>query len=104
MGATLDARALEGTEQFGTERDGKFLHLTTGHGSPDGKYWRYATGPDTLAGPGIFLGYFPASIDLTPDGLYAFIVNFNLHGEMVPSSVSVVYTPTHTEVETPRLS
>jgi DNA-binding beta-propeller fold protein YncE len=25
-------------------------------------------------------------------------VNFNLHGEMVPSSVSVVYTPTHTEV------
>jgi DNA-binding beta-propeller fold protein YncE len=79
-------------------RDGKFLHLTTGHGSPDGKYWRYALGPDTLAGPGIHLGYFPASIDVTPDGLYAFVVNFNLHGEMVPSTVSVVYTPTNTEV------
>jgi DNA-binding beta-propeller fold protein YncE len=26
------------------------------------------------------------------------VVNFNLHGEMVPSSVSVVYTPTNTEV------
>src|SRR5688572_1880655 len=79
-------------------RDGKFLHLTTGHGSPDGKYWRYVLGPDTLAGPGIFLSYFPASLDVTPDGLYAFVVNFNLHGEMVPSSVSVVYTPTNTEV------
>jgi DNA-binding beta-propeller fold protein YncE len=92
------ASELEGPHGLQVSRDGKFLHLTTGHGSPDGKDWRYATGPDTLAGPGIFLGFFPASIDLTPDGLYAFIVNFNLHGEMVPSSVSVVYTPTHTEV------
>jgi DNA-binding beta-propeller fold protein YncE len=92
------AAELEGPHGLQISRDGKFLHLTTGHGSPDGKYWRYVLGPDTLAGPGIFLGFFPASIDLTPDGLYAFIVNFNLHGGMVPSSVSVVYTPTHTEV------
>ncbi len=77
---------------------GNYLHMTTGHGTPDGKYWKYELGPDTLVGRGIHLGYFPASIDLTPDGLYAFVVNFNLHGEMVPSSVSVVYTPTNTEV------
>lgn len=92
------AHELEGPHGLQISRDGKYLHMTTGHGSPDGKYWRYEAGPDTLVGPGIFLGYFPASLDLTPDGLYAFIVNFNLHGEMVPSSVSVVYTPTHTEV------
>ncbi|MGQ0714731.1 MAG: YncE family protein [Gemmatimonadaceae bacterium] len=92
------ASELEGPHGLQISRDGKYLHVTTGHGSPDGKYWRYVLGPDTLAGPGIFLGYFPASLDLTPDGLYAFVVNFNLHGEMVPSSVSVVYTPTHTEV------
>jgi DNA-binding beta-propeller fold protein YncE len=49
-------------------------------------------------GDGLLLGYFPASIDVTPDGLYAFAVNFNLHGEMVPSTVSVIYTPTNTEV------
>ncbi|MBI4521987.1 MAG: hypothetical protein HY701_14215, partial [Gemmatimonadetes bacterium] len=91
----------EGPHGLQISRDGRYLHMTTGHGSPDGKYWRYALGPDTLAGPGIFLGYFPASLDVTPDGLYAFIVNFNLHGEMVPSSVSVVYTPTHTEVARP---
>src|SRR5688500_13513076 len=89
---------MEGPHGLQISRDGKYLHMTTGHGSPDGKYWRYILGPDTLAGPGTFLGYFPASIDVTPDGLYAFVVNFNLHGEMVPSSVSVVYTPTHTEV------
>jgi len=89
---------MEGPHGLQISPDGKYLHLTTGHGSPDGKYWRYALGPDTLAGPGIFLSYFPASLDVTPDGLYAFVVNFNLHGEMVPSSVSVVYTPTNTEV------
>jgi DNA-binding beta-propeller fold protein YncE len=89
---------MEGPHGLQISRDGRFLHMTTGHGSPDGKYWRIVLGPDTLAGPGLFLGNFPASIDVTPDGLYAFAVNFNLHGEMVPSSVSVIYTPTSTEV------
>ena len=89
---------MEGPHGLQISRDGQWLHMTTGHGSPDGKYWRYALGPDTLASPGTFLGYFPASLDVTPDGLYAFVANFNLHGEMVPSSISVVYTPTSTEV------
>ncbi|MDB4913317.1 MAG: hypothetical protein JWM95_961 [Gemmatimonadetes bacterium] len=47
---------------------------------------------------GILLGNFPASIDVTPDGLYTMSANFNLHGDMVPSSISVVYTPTNTEI------
>ena len=55
-------------------------------------------GPDTLVGPGILLGNFPASIDVTPDGLYTLSANFNLHGDMIPSTVSVVYTQTNTEV------
>ncbi|HTK56214.1 MAG TPA: hypothetical protein VL295_05275 [Gemmatimonadales bacterium] len=92
------ATEMEGPHGLQISRDGRYLHMTTGHGSPDGKYWRYALGPDTLTGPGIFLGFFPASIDVTPDGLYTFSVNFNLHGAMVPSSVSVVYTPEQTEV------
>src|SRR5687767_5048924 len=89
---------MEGPHGLQISPDGKYLHMTTGHGSPDGKYWKYELGPDTLVGPGTFLGFFPASLDVTPDGMYAFVVNFNLHGEMVPSSVSVVYTPTNTEV------
>jgi DNA-binding beta-propeller fold protein YncE len=89
---------MEGPHGLQISRDGKYLHMTTGHGMPDGMYWKFELGPDTLVGAPINLGNFPASIDVTPDGLYAFAVNFNLHGEMVPSSVSVVYTPTNTEV------
>ncbi len=92
------AAEMEGPHGLQISADGRYLHMTTGHGVPDGKYWRYELGPDTLVGPPVDLGLFPASIDVTPDGLYAFVVNFNLHGEMVPSTVSVVYTPTNTEV------
>jgi DNA-binding beta-propeller fold protein YncE len=73
--------------------------MTTAHGVPDGKLWKYAAGADTLVAPPILLGWFPATLDLTPDGLYALAVNFNLHGEMVPSTVSVVYTPDMVEVQ-----
>ena len=101
IGAGEMATEAEGPHRLQISRDGKYLHMTTGHGSPDGKYWKYELGPDTLVGAPIFLGNLPASIDVTPDGLYAFAVNFNLHGEMVPSSVSVIYTPTNTEVARP---
>jgi DNA-binding beta-propeller fold protein YncE len=89
---------MEGPHGLTISGDGTLLHMTTGHGFPDGKYWQYVLGPDTLAGPGVLLGAFPASIDVTPDGRYTFSANFNLHGDMVPSSVSVVHTPTLTEV------
>ncbi|MDZ7631737.1 MAG: hypothetical protein U5K74_10430 [Gemmatimonadaceae bacterium] len=92
------AAEMEGPHGLQISPDGRWLYMTTGHGTPDGKLWKYDLGPDTLAGPGILLGKFPASLDVTPDGLYSFSANFNLHGEMVPSSISVVYTPTLTEV------
>lgn len=95
------AAEMEGPHGLAISADGKYLHLTTGHGFPDGKYWRYELGADTLVGPGTLLGNFPASIDVTPDGLYAFSANFNLHGDMVPSTMSVVYTPTNTEIARP---
>jgi DNA-binding beta-propeller fold protein YncE len=88
----------EGPHGLRISPDGRYLYMTTGHGIPDGKLWKFATGADTLVAAPILLGYFPATLDLTPDGLYAFIVNFNLHGEMVPSTVSVVYTPSMMEV------
>jgi hypothetical protein len=92
------AAEMEGPHGLAISADGRFLHMTTGHGFPDGKYWQYVLGPDTLAGPGVLLGTFPASIDATPDGRYAYSVNFNLHGDMVPSSVSVVHVPNLVEV------
>ena len=92
------AAEMEGPHGLQISRDGKYLHMTTGHGFPDGKYWKFELGPDTVVGEPVLLGLFPASIDVSQDGLYAFVSNFNLHGEMVPSTVSVVYTPTNTEV------
>jgi DNA-binding beta-propeller fold protein YncE len=89
----------EGPHGLITSPDGRYIYMTTAHGVPDGKLWKYAAGADTLVAPPILLGWFPATLDLTPDGLYALAVNFNLHGEMVPSTVSVVYTPDMVEVQ-----
>lgn len=94
----VEATEMEGPHGLQISHDGKWLFMTTGHGTPDGKFWKFELGPDTLVGPPTVLGFFPATIDVTPDGLYTFSANFNLHGEMVPSSISVVYTPTNTEV------
>lgn len=88
----------EGPHGLRVSRDGRYLYMTTGHGIPDGKLWKIETGVDTVVGDPILLGRFPATMDLTPDDLYAFVVNFNLHGEKEPSSVSVVYTPEMMEV------
>ena len=93
------AAEIEGPHGLIISPDAKYLYMTTGHGTPDGRLWKYELGPDTLVAPGILLGMFPASLDVTPDGLYTFSSNFNLHGDMVPSSISVVYTPSMMEVD-----
>jgi DNA-binding beta-propeller fold protein YncE len=40
----------------------------------------------------------PHNLNISPDGEFAWVANFNLYGDMVPSSVSVVYTPAMQEV------
>jgi DNA-binding beta-propeller fold protein YncE len=77
--------------------DKRFYYVSIAHGRPFGLVWKYATKDDSVIGK-TTLGYFPATMDITPDGNFLFVVNFNLHGDMVPSSVSVVSTPTMTEV------
>ena len=84
---------VEGPHGLAITPDARWLYLTTGHGVPNGMIWKYELGPDTLVGREIPLGSFPATLDVTPDGLFAFVVNFNLHGDHVPSDVSVVFTP-----------
>ncbi|HEX8850997.1 MAG TPA: YncE family protein [Gemmatimonadaceae bacterium] len=71
--------------------------VTTAHGSPEGSLWKYSTRGDSLLGR-VQLGFFPATVQVSPNGAYVWAVNFNLHGEMVPSSVSVVYAPEMVEV------
>lgn len=77
--------------------DGRHYYVTTAHGTPNGYLWKYTTTGDTLAGR-VELGRFPASLQIAPDGRTAYVVNFNLHGELVPSSVSVVSTEEMVEI------
>lgn len=77
--------------------DGKHYFVSTGHGTPYGRIWKYATGTDTPEGQ-TELGLFPATVSVSPDGYIAYVVNFNPFGEKVPSSVSVVATEEMQEV------
>jgi DNA-binding beta-propeller fold protein YncE len=77
--------------------DRQFYYVTIAHGRPFGSVWKYSTKDDTRIGKAS-LGLFPATLDVSPDGNFLFVVNFNLHGDMTPSSVSVVSTQTMTEV------
>ncbi|HSE18082.1 MAG TPA: YncE family protein [Pyrinomonadaceae bacterium] len=77
--------------------DRQFYYVTIAHGRPFGSVWKYSTKNDALIGKAS-LGLFPATLDVSPDGDFLFVVNFNLHGDMTPSTVSVVSTQTMTEV------
>jgi len=77
--------------------DGKSYYVTTAHGVPYGYLWKLDTKTNDVLG-NVELGNFPATLQVTPDGGFVYVVNFNLHGEMVPSSVSVVSTDPFIEV------
>ena len=88
---------IDGPHGIVVSPDRQFYYVSIAHGRPFGLVWKYSTKDDRVLGK-TTLGYFPATVDITPDGNFLFVVNFNLHGDMVPSSVSVVSTPTMTEV------
>jgi DNA-binding beta-propeller fold protein YncE len=88
---------VDGPHGVAMSPDGKFYYVTTAHGTPFGYLWKYATANDSLAGR-VMLGNFPATAQVTPDGSFIYVVNFNLYGEMVPSSMSIVSTDEMVEV------
>jgi len=73
------------------DRRNGVVYMTTGHGLPDGKLWKVEAGTGRLLGGPLDLGRFPASLGVSPDGRFVTVANFNLHGEMIPSSISVVF-------------
>lgn len=88
---------IDGPHGIVVSPDRQFYYVTIAHGRPFGSVWKYSTRDDARIGKAA-LGLFPATLDVSPDGNFLFVVNFNLHGDMVPSSVSVVSTQTMTEV------
>jgi DNA-binding beta-propeller fold protein YncE len=89
---------IDGPHGIVVSPDRQYYYVTIAHGRPFGLVWKYSVKDDKVLGKAR-LGFFPATVDITPDGKFLFIVNFNLHGDMVPSSVSVVATETMTEVK-----
>ena len=69
--------------------DRQFYYVTIAHGRPYGQMLKYRVKDDAVVGQ-VGLGFFPATVDVTPDGNFLYTVNFNLHGDIVSSSVSVV--------------
>jgi DNA-binding beta-propeller fold protein YncE len=87
----------DGPHGLAVSPDGRFYYVSTAHGVPNGYLWKLAAEDSRSVGR-VELGLFPASVQLSPDGFYAYVVNFNLHGDMVPSSVSIVSTAEMLEV------
>jgi len=98
---TTDTRILQsdisGPHGIAFAPDRRNYFVSIGHGRPYGTALKYDTATDEVVKQ-VGLGLFPATADVTPDGNFLFVVNFNLHGDPVPSSVSVVDTNQMLEV------
>lgn len=88
---------IEGPHGIRVAPDGKFWYVSLAHGNPFGTIYKYSTGDDTLVGS-VEAGMFPATLDVAARTGLLYVVNFDLHGEMAPSTVSVVDTDSMVEV------
>jgi DNA-binding beta-propeller fold protein YncE len=88
---------IDGPHGIAISPDKKFYYVSLANGRPFGSVWKYNAADDTVLGR-TGLGSFPATMDLSKDGEFLYVVNFNLHGDPVPSSVSVVATTPMMEI------
>ena len=94
--ASLSPTDIDGPHGIAVSQDGSNWYVSIAHGLPFGQIQKFSTGYDRKLGAAE-VGLFPATMAVTPGGLL-FVVNFNLHGDPVPSSVSVVETGSMTEI------
>lgn len=89
---------INGPHGVAVSPDQQFVYVAQGHGRPEGSLWKYRTGSNTAV-KYTSLGMFPATTDISADGNFVYVANANFHGDMVPSSVSVVATDQMIEVK-----
>jgi len=87
----------DGPHGLGLSPNAQQYYVSTAHGVPYGYLWKIDTKTNEVLGS-VELGNFPATLQVSPDGGFVYVVNFNVHGEMVPSDVSVVSTDPFVEV------
>ncbi len=88
---------IEGPHGVNVDPDGRHWYVSIAHGFPFGSVHKYETGTDAWVGD-VTLGLFPATLDVSPTTGLMFVVNFNLHGPMEPSTISAVEVETMAEV------
>jgi DNA-binding beta-propeller fold protein YncE len=88
---------INGPHGIAVSPDKEYFYVAVGHGQPDGSLWKFKTGTDQLV-KYIPLGMFPATTDISKDGEFVYVANANFHGEMAPSSISIVATNGMAEV------
>jgi DNA-binding beta-propeller fold protein YncE len=89
---------INGPHGIAVSPDKQFVYVAQGHGRPEGSLWKYRAGSNTAV-KYTSLGMFPATTDISSDGNFVYVANANFHGDMVPSSVSVVATDEMIEVK-----
>jgi DNA-binding beta-propeller fold protein YncE len=89
---------INGPHGVAVSPDKQFFYVSEGHGRPEGSVWKYRAGSNEVI-KYTGLGLFPATTDITPDGNFIYVANANFHGDMVPSSISVVATDQMIEVK-----
>jgi DNA-binding beta-propeller fold protein YncE len=88
---------INGPHGIAVSPDKEYFYVAVGHGQPDGSLWKFKAGSDQLV-KYIPLGMFPATTDISKDGEFVYVANANFHGEMAPSSISIVATDGMAEV------
>lgn len=89
---------IEGPHGLTVDPTGEYWYLSLAHGNPYGSLLKYSTKTNKLVDKTL-LGLFPASMQISELTGLLYCVNFNLHGEMKPSSVSVVDPESMTEIK-----
>ena len=89
---------MEGPHGLTVDPSGDYWYLSLAHGNPYGSLVKYSTDTNRPVDK-TTLGMFPASMQISSLTGLLYCVNFNLHGEMKPSSVSVVDPETMTEIK-----
>jgi DNA-binding beta-propeller fold protein YncE len=80
---------IEGPHGLAIDPSGAHWYLSMAHGKPFGRIYKYRTGDDVRLGD-CEVGMFPATMQVSPATGLLYCVNFNLHGRMLPSTVSVI--------------
>jgi DNA-binding beta-propeller fold protein YncE len=94
----ISAEDIEGVHALAVSPSGRDYYLSIAHGWPYGSVWKMATGKDSLVAR-TDVGLFPATLAQTPDGTWLFVANYNLHGDPQTDTVSIIHTPTMTQVK-----